>query len=172
MSVSDCTRRYLRISLLYQLPINFMISLSTTEQRRAMTPAVRREWEDTFLASNPSFVPQKPTSVLRVFDIMVEVIFSHLPVRVMTRDSGLEGVDPWALRWSPRGTRSTLGKKRGYTESLCTTPPLPPPDAVILGCERQHDKVGGLEVACCGCGCKDSASATEDSIFEAEQGAL
>ena len=45
-----------------------------------------------------------------------------------------------------------------------------PPDAVLMGRECQHDKVGGLEVAFCGCGHKDAAAATEVNIFEAEQG--
>ena len=45
----------------------------------------------------------------------------------------------------------------------------PPPDAVLLSCECQRDKVGGLEVARRGCGCKDGAAATEVSIFKAEK---
>ena len=49
---------------------------------------------------------------------------------------------------------------------------LPPPYAIFLGCERHHDKVGGLEVACRVCGCKYAAAATEGSTFEAERGAL
>ena len=41
-------------------------------------------------------------------------------------------------------------------------------DAIILGCELQRDKVGGLEFACCGCGCKYAADETEVSVFEGE----
>ena len=52
-----------------------------------MAPASRREWVEASLAPNPRFGIQKTAAVLRVFDIMVEVMFFHLPYRVMTRDS-------------------------------------------------------------------------------------
>ena len=47
-----------------------------------------------------------------------------------------------------------------------------PPDAFLLGRENQREKVDGFEVTCHGCGHKDAVESTEDSIFEAEQGAL
>ena len=45
-------------------------------------------------------------------------------------------------------------------------------DAVLMGCERQHDKVDGLEVDFRDCGRKDAAAAAKVIIFEAEQGTL
>ena len=44
-----------------------------------MTPMNLREWEDTPLASNTRFGMQKPTAILRVFEIMVGVIFPTSP---------------------------------------------------------------------------------------------
>ena len=79
-------------------PISLMMFLSTPDQRRYMAPAARREHADTSLASNRRFGLQKPTSVLRVFKIMVGFMFYHLPVRVMTRASGVEGGALWDLR--------------------------------------------------------------------------
>ena len=68
---------------MHQRPISLMMSLSTPDLRRAMAITKRRERADTSLASNPTFVPQKPTAVLRNFDIMVGVMF------LMTRASGV-----------------------------------------------------------------------------------
>ena len=65
-----------------------------------MAPVVQRYQVDTSLDSNPRFVLQKSTAVLRVFEIMVEVIFFHLPNEVMTQAIGVEGGAPWALRCS------------------------------------------------------------------------
>ena len=79
MSGYACTCRHLSITLLIQRIIIFMIFLSTPEQRRAMAQAAQREQTDTSLASNPRFGPQKPTAVLRVFDIIVGVMFSTSP---------------------------------------------------------------------------------------------
>ena len=58
-----------------------------------------------------------------------------------------------------------LGAQEGVYGRLVST--ISPPDAVLLGCECQRDKVGGLEVARRGCGRKDAAAATEVSIFKA-----
>ena len=41
-----------------------------------------------------------------------------------------------------------------------------------MGCERQYDKVDGLEVDFRDCGRKDAAAAAKVIIFESEQGAL
>ena len=130
----------------------------------------QRYQEEMSLASNPRFGTQKPTAVLRVFKIMVGFIFSHLPGGVMKQDSGVEEGSWWALRWSTFRRSSTLGHNIGSTDALCPIPPSP--DAILMGCERQRDKVGGLEITCHGCGRKDTASATEVSIFETELGAL
>ena len=64
---------------------------------------------------------------------------------------------------------AALGHKRGSHDALCT---IFSPDAVLLGRERQCDKVGRLEVACHGCGHKDAADATVGSIFDMEWGSL
>ena len=48
----------------------------------------------------------------------------------------------------------------------------PPSDAILMGHERQHDKVSGLEVAFRGFVRKDAAAATEVSIFKVGRGAL
>ena len=118
----------------------------TPEQRRTVVPAVRRELADTFLDLNHRFGPKKPTAVLRVFKIMVGVMFFHLPARVMTWASEVEGGAQWALRWITRQRRAAFGHKRGSPDALCPTPPPPPPDAVLLGPERQNDEVNVLEV--------------------------
>ena len=57
--------------------------------------------------------------VLRVFKIMVRVVSFHLPSRVMTRASGVEGGASWALRWSNRHRRDALGHKRRSPYALC-----------------------------------------------------
>ena len=49
---------------------------------------------------------------------------------------------------------------------------IPPPDAVLLGCEHRGDKVGSLEVAFRGCGHKEATASSEGSIFKAERGYL
>ena len=44
-----------------------------------MAPAAQRDRVGTSLSYNPRFVPQKPTAVLRVFQIMVGIIlFTYL----------------------------------------------------------------------------------------------
>ena len=64
-----------------------MIFLSISDHRIVMAPSALRERADTSLYSNPRFGPQKPMAVLRVFDIMVGVMFFHLPDRIMTQAS-------------------------------------------------------------------------------------
>ena len=46
---------------------------------RAMTPVVQREREYMSLASNNKFGPEKPMAVLRVFKIVVGVMFYTYP---------------------------------------------------------------------------------------------
>ena len=65
---------------------------------------------------------------------------------------------------------AALGHKRGSPDALC--PITPPPDAGLMGCERQIDEISGLEVTCRGCGRKDSVAVTEGSLFKAAQGSL
>ena len=120
-----------------------MISLYTTENSRAMEPALQRDQANTSLDLNPRFGPQKPTSVLRVFKIMVGVMFFQLPSGVVRRTSGVEGGAVWDLRWITFLRRDALGHKRGSPDTLC---PIFPVRAIFLGCGYQHDEVGGLEV--------------------------
>ena len=60
---------------------------------------------------------------------------------------------------------SAWGNNRGSPDTLC---PIYPPDAVLLGCERQRDNVFGLEVAFSGCGGKGTMSAAEGVVLEAK----
>ena len=63
--------RHLSILSMNQRPISLLMLLSTPEQRKDMAPVAQRERADMYLALNPRFVPQKPTAVLSVFEIMV-----------------------------------------------------------------------------------------------------
>ena len=95
------------------------MSLSIAGERRAMAPAARRDHVDMSLPSNPRFGTQKPTTFLGVFDIMVEVMFFHLPTGVMTLANGVEGGALWDLRWITRRIRYALRHKRGSPDALC-----------------------------------------------------
>ena len=123
MSESACIWMYLRILYLHQRPIRLMMFLSTPEQSRDMVLAAQREQAEISLASNPRFGAQKPKTVLRVFNIIVGVIFSHLPDIVMKWASGVEGGAPQDLRWLTCRRRVDLGHKRGSTDALCQIPP-------------------------------------------------
>ena len=96
-----------------------MVLLSNPDQRRAVEPSAWRNQADTPLDLNPRFGLQKPTLVLRVFEIMVGVVFSHLLTGVMPRASGVEGGSPWALKWSTYWRRAVLGHNRGSPDVLC-----------------------------------------------------
>ena len=90
-----------------------------------MAPSTLREWGDMSLALNPRFGLQKPTAVLRVFNITVGVMFSHLPTIVMTQVIGVEGDTQWDLRCSTYRRRAALGHKKGLPYALCQIfPPL------------------------------------------------
>ena len=61
---------------------------------------------------------------MRVFKIMVGVMFYQCPARVMTQSSGVERGALWALRWITRRRRAALGHNNGY-HALCPIfPPL------------------------------------------------
>ena len=107
-----------------------------------MELAARMERADTYLDYNPRFFLQKSTAVLRVFEIMVGVIFFHLPAGVMTRASGVEGGALRDVRWSTCRRRATLGHKSGSPDALFTI--THPHDAVYLGFECQNGKFCGL----------------------------
>ena len=114
---------------------------------------------------HPRFSPQNPTVVLRVFEIMVGVMFFHLPSGVMTQDIGVEGGAPCDLGWSIHRSRDALGHKRGSLDALCMIfTPLTP-----LLCVANFSV---KNMACRVNGRKDAAAATEGSIFEAERGDL
>ena len=97
MSGSACTWKYLSISSLHQKTISLIMFLSTPEHRRAMAPAAQRDQADMPLDYNPRFDLQRHTEVLMVFDIMVGVMFFHLPARIMIQASGVEGGSPWDI---------------------------------------------------------------------------
>ena len=61
-----------------------------------MAPAAQRGRDDNSFASKPSFGPQNPTLVLRVFEIMVGVIFSTTPLESCRGLVGLRG-DPCGI---------------------------------------------------------------------------
>ena len=84
-----------------------------------MAPAAQRKQADMSLDLNPMFGPQKPTAVLRVFDIMVGVMFFHLPDGFVKQASGVEGGNPWGIRWITRRSRSALGNNSGYLDAMC-----------------------------------------------------
>ena len=58
------------------------------------------------------------TEILRVLDILVGVMFFHLPVGVMAWDRGVEGSTPLALRWRIRQSRAALGGSSGSPEAF------------------------------------------------------
>ena len=70
------------------------------------------------------------------------------------------------------GATTGVGPPWGSIEGLFTPCVLFFSDAVLMGCERQYDKVDGLEVDFRDCGRKDAAAAAKVIIFEAEQGTL
>ena len=124
MSGFAYTWTYLSISLLHQRPLILMIILLTHKQRRDMAPEAQMEPVNISLTYNPRFGPQKPMAVLRVFKIMVGVMSSHLPAGIMTRDSRVEGGNPWDIGWSTCQRRNTLGENRGSPDALY---PIYPP---------------------------------------------
>ena len=91
-----------------------------------MEPAVHREQTDTSLYYNPRFGLQRPTAVLRVFNIMVGVMYLYLPAGVMARASGVEEGALWDIRWISCRRRNVLGDKRGSPDALCPIHPLTP----------------------------------------------
>ena len=86
-----------------------MMLLSMPEYRISMSPAAQRAQVETSLASNPRFGPQNITTVLRVLNIIVGVIFLHHPSGVMTRSMGVAGAALLALIYRTRQSRAVLG---------------------------------------------------------------
>ena len=129
-----------------------------------MEPLAWREQVDKSLALNPRFGPQKPMEILRFFEIMVGVMFSHLPAGVMTRASGVEGGAPWDLRCSTCGRMAALENERGSPDTLCHFNPLLTPflwvmNYIVTKLEAWRSPAVAV-------------TATEGSIFEAEWGFL
>ena len=73
----------------------------------------------------------------------------------------------WDSEWRGAPCGISGGAPTGRLVSIIFSP-----DAVLMGCERQHGEFGILEVACHGCDRKDAAAATKGSIFEAKQGSI
>ena len=95
-----------------------MMPLSTTAHKSDMAPVARREQSETYLASNPRIGPQNMKGVLRVLEIMVGVIFFHIPDGVMTQARGVEGAFSLDLRWRTRQSREALGHSSGSPKAL------------------------------------------------------
>ena len=115
-----------------------------------MSPAARRERVDTFLALSNIFVQQRPMAVLRVFKVMVGVMFSTYPSELCYDIVGCRGLPRGISGGSPiRG--GTPWSTREVHLMLCV---LFFPDADLLGHECQRDKVCKLEVSFCDCGHK------------------
>ena len=70
-----------------------------------MVHAAQRVQADMSLGSNTRFGPQNTTAILRVLEIIVDVIFSHCTVGVMMRDRGVKGVTLLSFRWRTRQSR-------------------------------------------------------------------
>ena len=114
-----------------QWPTILMVSLYNPEQGREKSPATQSEWAETSLASNSNFGPQKPTAVFRVFDIMLGVMFSHLPTGFITRASGVQST-LWDLRRSTCRRRAALGHNRVSPDALCLILLPMTPDVVMV----------------------------------------
>ena len=101
-----------------------------------MVPVLLEKRANMSFDYNPRFGSQKPMAVLRVFEIMVGVMFFHLPAVVITQTSG------W--RRAPHGL--SVGASAGYEPPWGTIEGLLmvcvlsfSPGTVPLGCERQPD---------------------------------
>ena len=81
-------------------------------------PVARKDRAETSLTSKPRFGPQKLTEVLRVLEIRVVVMLSHLPVGVTAWDMGVEGVVEFFCICIMRQIRADFGHMSGYPESL------------------------------------------------------
>ena len=68
-----------------------------------MASVVGRVRTETSLDSNPRLGPQKPTVLLRVFNIMVGVMFFHLPDGFITQANGVQGAPFGTSGGSPAG---------------------------------------------------------------------
>ena len=64
------------------------MSMLAPAQRSAMEPAARRDRSEKSLSSKLRFRPQNFVAVLKVLDIIVDVMFFHRPFGVMTRSMG------------------------------------------------------------------------------------
>ena len=78
-----------------------------------MSPVVQRDQSETTMASMTRFGPQKLTVVLRVLDIIVGIMFFHLPIIIMTRARGAESGSFFPLRRRTRQSRAAFGHMSG-----------------------------------------------------------
>ena len=76
-----------------------------------MVPVVQENWANMSFASNYRFGLQKPTAVMRVFDIMVGIMFFHLPAVVIMRTSGWKGAPHRISGGAPAGDGGRLGSQ-------------------------------------------------------------
>ena len=83
-----------------------------------MESAAQRERAYKSLASNTRFGPQKMAAVSRVLEIMDGVIFFHLIVGVVTRDSGVEEDILLDLRWRNIQSREYFVQSSGFPEAF------------------------------------------------------
>ena len=56
-----------------------------------MVPVAQRHQMETSLSSNPKFGPYNLMGILRILDIIVGIMFLHLPIDVMKLTWGVDG---------------------------------------------------------------------------------
>ena len=103
---------------MHQWLISLMMSLWNPEQIIAMAHAAQGDQAEISLDSNPRFWPQNLTVVLRVLEIIVGVMFSHLPAGAMNGARGVEGDLFFYLRCSTHQIRVYFGHSSGSPEAL------------------------------------------------------
>ena len=78
-----------------------------------MEHAAKREREEKLLASNTKFGPHNMVAFLRFFEIIVGIIYFHLPNGVITQARGVEGGVLFALIWRTRQSKVDFGHSSG-----------------------------------------------------------
>ena len=127
-----------------------------------MEPAVKNNWAEASLASNPSSGPQKLTKFLMVLDIIVGVMLFYRPVVLMTWARGWKGVRSFHAYGGRAKVGNTLGTGVVPHRYFGLSPHL---KSVLLRCECEGHKRCGLEVLFCGSVCKYAESAAECNIL-------
>ena len=83
-----------------------------------MAPATQRDRSEKYLASNTRFGSQNLTTVSRVLEIIMVVMFTPYPIRVMERDRGVERGVLLALIRRTQLSREAFGNRSGSPETL------------------------------------------------------